>query len=301
MKAVIAGNWKMNTTPEEGAVLARGLRDLLLDLPAVLRCDVLEALDTSILEADEVDAHWGRHGLTHFTRLKRQCRFFERSDHVAAPEVAEVTAVRRGSRILAVLTRQRLEAFAGNRSGTDVREERSHAVLLLRRSLERHLEHDVPSAYLDGRSFLLVAGTQLLVGHEGVDLDHRVTQLEHHRLCDLLEDQGLHVEVAEERVFVGGLRQERVVDPELGERLHDARLGGKILLVDQEFDGLIHHESVRADPGDDAFVAGIGTTRTHGEGRADGDEKAGRLHDLHGLRTSLFHVLQATPHPDARN
>ena len=34
-KPLIAGNWKMNTTPEEGAALARGLRDLLLDPPAV--------------------------------------------------------------------------------------------------------------------------------------------------------------------------------------------------------------------------------------------------------------------------
>lgn len=34
-KPLIAGNWKMNTTPQEGAELARGLRSLLLDGPAV--------------------------------------------------------------------------------------------------------------------------------------------------------------------------------------------------------------------------------------------------------------------------
>jgi len=32
---MLAGNWKMTTTPSEGAELARGLRDALLDLPAV--------------------------------------------------------------------------------------------------------------------------------------------------------------------------------------------------------------------------------------------------------------------------
>jgi len=32
---MIAGNWKMNGSPEEGAALARELRSLLLDLPAV--------------------------------------------------------------------------------------------------------------------------------------------------------------------------------------------------------------------------------------------------------------------------
>ena len=34
-KPLIAGNWKMNGTPADGAELARGLRDLLLDPPAV--------------------------------------------------------------------------------------------------------------------------------------------------------------------------------------------------------------------------------------------------------------------------
>ncbi len=34
-RPLIAGNWKMNTTPAEGAALARALRDALLDLPAV--------------------------------------------------------------------------------------------------------------------------------------------------------------------------------------------------------------------------------------------------------------------------
>lgn len=34
-RPLIAGNWKMNTTPAEGAELARALREVLLDLPAV--------------------------------------------------------------------------------------------------------------------------------------------------------------------------------------------------------------------------------------------------------------------------